>query len=99
MTIYWDDHTKKPLSMALNKVLITDHIEKLENEFVVLLDARDIEKITSLYALIRRDFTLIPRMASVFENYVKKTGESEISSLLAMHKHNIMKNENANPKN
>nr|CAI6423601.1 AAC_HP1_G0008410.mRNA.1.CDS.1 [Saccharomyces cerevisiae] len=98
MTIYWDDHTKKPLSMALNKVLITDHIEKLENEFVVLLDARDIEKITSLYALIRRDFTLIPRMASVFENYVKKTGENEISSLLAMHKHNIMKNENANPK-
>ncbi|KAL3230149.1 Cell division control protein 53 [Nakaseomyces bracarensis] len=90
MAMYWDDHTKKPLSETLNEVLIKNHIDKLESEFIVLLDSRDITKISALYSLILRDFSLLPRLADVLENYIRKTGENEISKLISAHKTAVM---------
>ncbi|CCE66243.1 hypothetical protein TPHA_0P00850 [Tetrapisispora phaffii CBS 4417] len=84
MSIYWDEHTRKPLSETLNAVLITKHVKKLEDEFVTLLDARDEINISALYILMQRDFTLMPQLANVFEQYIKKTGEDEVLKLLKM---------------
>lgn len=101
MAMYWDDHTKKPLSETLNAVLIKEHIEKLEADFVTLLDSRDNIKISALYNLMQRDFTLLPKLATAYEYYVKNSGETEISGLIEMHKANIMNNvqEGVNSKN
>ncbi|CCF56414.1 hypothetical protein KAFR_0B01150 [Kazachstania africana CBS 2517] len=91
MSLYWDDHTRKPLSEALNAVLIRNHIDKLEQDFVTLLDSRTNVKISALYNLIQRDFTLLPKLAKAFEEYVKITGENEVSKLLATQKELLMK--------
>ncbi|CAG61061.1 CDC53 [Nakaseomyces glabratus] len=90
MAMYWDDHTKKPLSETLNEVLVKSHIEKLESEFIVLLDSRDNSKISALYSLILRDFSLLPRLANVFEEYIRKSGENEVSQLISAHKAAVM---------
>lgn len=92
MSIYWDDHTTKPLSETLNTVLIKNHIDKLENDFITLLDSRDINKISALYNLMQRDFTLLPKLATAYEEYVKHSGEREISELLSNHRTTIMNN-------
>lgn len=90
MSIYWDDHTKKPLSETLNNVLIFDHASNLEDEFLVLLDSRDQSKIFALYNLMQRDFALLPKLAKKFELYVKTAGENEISEILSIQKANFM---------
>lgn len=90
MAMYWDDHTKKPLSETLNEVLVKSHIVKLESEFIVLLDSRDNSKISALYSLILRDFSLLPRLANVFEEYIRKSGENEVSQLISAHKAAVM---------
>ncbi|GCE98819.1 ubiquitin ligase (cullin) of SCF [Zygosaccharomyces mellis] len=92
MAVYWDDHTRKPLSETLNSVLITEHAPKLESEFIVLLDSRDNGKISAVYSLMQRDFTLLPRLASSYEEYIKRCGESEISHLISVHKASIFNN-------
>ncbi|CCH58386.1 hypothetical protein TBLA_0A05930 [Henningerozyma blattae CBS 6284] len=99
MSMYWDDHTRKPLSETLNSVLIVDHAPSLQDEFLVLLDSRDQAKITALYNLMQRDFVLLPELASKFETYVKKAGENEISELLSIHKAELLKtmNDHSNP--
>ena len=86
MAMYWDDHTKKLLSETLNVVLIKEHIGKLEADFVTLLDSRDNNKITVLYKLMQRDFTLLPKLAAAYEAYIKNCGESEISQLIVSHR-------------
>lgn len=99
MNFYWDDHTKKPLSETLNTVLIKNHVQKLENEFIALLDTRDNDQISALYNLMQRDFTLLPKLSLVYQEYVKNTGENEISQLLSTHKAAIMKSDGANNSN
>ncbi|SCU91963.1 LADA_0F13300g1_1 [Lachancea dasiensis] len=86
IVLYLDDHTKKLLSEALNQVLITDHSEVLEGEFVSLLDSRDENKISTLHDLMQRDILLLPKLAQAYEEYVKRTGEQEISLLVAEHR-------------
>lgn len=86
MAVYWDDHTRKPLSETLNSVLITEHASKLESEFIVLLDSRDNTKISAVYNLMQRDFTLLPQLANSYEQYIKKCGENEVSHLISVHK-------------
>ncbi|SCU92895.1 LANO_0E02454g1_1 [Lachancea nothofagi CBS 11611] len=86
IVLYLDEHTKKLLSEALNAVLITDHSQALEGEFVALLDSREESKISTLYNLMQRDILLLPKLAQAYEEYVKKTGEQEISSLITEHK-------------
>lgn len=86
MVMYWDDHTKKPLSETLNSVLITAHSQELEAEFIVLLDSRENSKISAVYQLMQRDFTLLPELAKAYEQYIKKCGENEISHLIAVQK-------------
>lgn len=100
MAMYWDDHTKKPLSETLNTVLIKEHIEKMEADFVTLLDSRDNNKISALYNLLQRDFTLLPKLATAYEDYVRRTGEHEVSRLIEAHKAAVMSSapEGANPK-
>ena len=100
MAMYWDDHTKKPLSATLNLVLIKEHIEKMEADFVTLLDSRENNKIAALYNLLQRDFTLLPKLASAYEEYVKHEGESEVTKLIEAHKTAVISNapEGANPK-
>ncbi|CCK69510.1 cullin CDC53 KNAG_0C04070 [Huiozyma naganishii CBS 8797] len=96
MAIYWDDHTKKPLFVTLNEVLLKDHAEKLQAEFIKLLDSRNEAQISALYSLMQRDFTLLPKLASAFEEYVKLTGEKEVSKLISAHKTAIMKDSGNN---
>lgn len=100
IVLYLDEHTKKLLSEALNSVLITDHSEALENEFISLLDSRDENKIATLNSLMQRDILLLPKLAQAYEEYVKKTGEQEISRLLAEHRAKLSENaeENAGSK-
>ncbi|CDH08304.1 probable Cell division control protein 53 [Zygosaccharomyces bailii ISA1307] len=86
MAVYWDDHTRKPLSETLNAVLITEHASKLESEFIILLDSRDNTKISAVYNLMQRDFTLLPQLANSYEQYIKKCGENEVSHLISVHK-------------
>lgn len=106
MSIYWDDHTRKLLSETLNKVLITNHTDKLEAEFVLLLDSRDQSNISALYTLMQRDFSLLPQLANTYDDYVRKAGELEVSHLLSMYRSSIMtsseptfKRQNINPLN
>lgn len=82
MSMYWDHHTKKPLSETLNDVLIKKHIDQLESEFIKLLNAKDSKRITALYNLMQRDFSLLPRLADKFEAYVKQFGESQVIRLI-----------------
>lgn len=89
ISLYLDEHTKKLLSEALNSVLITQHSETLQNEFISLLDSRDQVKISTLYGLMQRDLSLLPKMAQSYEEYVKNTGEVEISHLLEQHRINL----------
>ncbi|SCV99845.1 LAFE_0B03774g1_1 [Lachancea fermentati] len=86
IVLYLDEHTKKPLSEALNLVLISQHAEVLQSEFIALLDSRDERKIETLYGLMQRDILLLPKLAQAYEEYVKNTGENEISKLLMTHK-------------
>lgn len=97
IVLYLDEHTKKLLSEALNVVLITEHSEALENEFITLLDSRDENKIATLYNLMQRDILLLPKLAQAYEGYVKRTGESEISKLIK--EHNAKVNENTEDSN
>lgn len=90
MVMYWDDHTKKPLSETLNSVLITEHADELKAEFIVLLDSRDSTKISAVYNLMQRDFTLLPELANAYEEYIKKCGENEISELISVHKASLL---------
>ncbi|SCU92607.1 LAMI_0E11232g1_1 [Lachancea mirantina] len=80
--LYLDEHTRKPLSEALNAVLITQHSEALQNEFIFLLDSRDATKIATLYGLMQRDLQLLPKLAQAYEQYVKSSGEQEITKLV-----------------
>lgn len=89
MAMYWDDHTKKPLSETLNLVLVKEHIEKLEEDFVILLDSRDYSRISALFNLMQRDFSLLPKLATSYEAYVKNTGEKEVAELLAAHRETV----------
>lgn len=91
MVMYWDDHTKKPLSETLNSVLITQHAEELKAEFVTLLDSREQSKISAVYNLMQRDITLLPELANSYENYIKKCGENEVSELLSLQRAAVMK--------
>ncbi|AMD20092.1 HCL059Wp [Eremothecium sinecaudum] len=86
MVLYLDDHTKKPLSNTLNEVLITNHAEELKKEFILLLKSRDEEKISTLYKLMQRDFSLLPELTKSFEEHVKEVGQAEVSRLLQDHK-------------
>ncbi|AET41342.1 cullin CDC53 Ecym_8046 [Eremothecium cymbalariae DBVPG len=86
MVLYLDDHTKKPLSDTLNEVLITERAEELKKEFILLLKSRDENKISTLYKLMQRDFSLLPELAKSFEEHVKEVGHSEVSYLLHKHK-------------
>ncbi|SCU99148.1 LAFA_0G22276g1_1 [Lachancea sp. 'fantastica'] len=83
IVLHLDEHTKKLLSEALNAVLITDHSQALEGEFVSLLDSRDEHKISTLYGLMQRDILLLPKLAQAYETYVRQAGEAEISRLIA----------------
>ena len=101
MSMYWDDHTRKPLSETLNNVLIRNHIDKLEADFITLLDSRDHQKISALYSLMQRDFTLLPKLATAYEEYIRKSGERDISELISMHKASVQNHphhEGSNPK-
>ncbi|QLQ79897.1 hypothetical protein HG537_0C05450 [Torulaspora globosa] len=91
MVMYWDDHTKKPLSETLNAVLITQHAEELKNEFVTLLDSREEAKISAVYNLMQRDITLLPKLANSYEQYIKKCGENEIAELISLQKAALLK--------
>lgn len=86
MVIYWDEHTKKPLSETLNAVLITQHAEELKAEFVTLLDSRENAKISAIYNLMQRDITLLPEIANAYEEYIRKSGENEVSQLISLQK-------------
>lgn len=86
MVIYWDEHTKKPLSETLNAVLITQHAEELKAEFVTLLDSRENAKISAVYNLMQRDITLLPELANAYEEYIRKSGENEVSQLISLQK-------------
>ncbi|QLG74269.1 hypothetical protein HG535_0G01530 [Zygotorulaspora mrakii] len=90
MVMYWADHTKKPVSETLNSVLITEHSQELEAEFIILLDSRENSKIAAVYQLMQRDFTLLPQLANAYEQYVRKCGENEISELIAVQKASIL---------
>ncbi|CAL9730876.1 cell division control protein 53 [Monosporozyma unispora] len=94
LSIYWDEHTRKPLSETLNKVLIKDHVDKLEADFITLLDSKDETQISGLYNLMNRDFTLLPKLATAYEEYVKKAGENAVMRLLAQHKAAVTNNQN-----
>ncbi|CCD22381.1 cullin CDC53 NDAI_0A02230 [Naumovozyma dairenensis CBS 421] len=98
MAMYWDDHTKKPLSETLNNVLIKNHIEQLEKNFTTLLDSRDHQKISALFTLMQRDFMLLPNLSVAYEQYIKQTGEEAISELIASHKAAVMNSSNENIK-
>lgn len=84
MVIYWDEHTKKPLSETLNAVLITQHADELKAEFVTLLDSRENAKISAVYNLMQRDITLLPELANAYEEYIRKSGENEVSQLISL---------------
>lgn len=100
MVMYWDDHTKKPLSETLNAVLITQHAEELKTEFVTLLDSREETKISAVYNLMQRDITLLPELAKSYEEYIKKCGENEIAELISLQKAALLKGiEESQPQN
>lgn len=86
IVLYLDDHTRKPLSDTLNEVLIAEHAEELKSEFILLLKSRDETKISTLYELMQRDFTLLPELAKSFEEHVEDVGQSEVRKLLESHK-------------
>ncbi|AGO11872.1 AaceriADR106Wp [[Ashbya] aceris (nom. inval.)] len=86
IVLYLDDHTRKPLSDTLNEVLIAEHADELKSEFILLLKSRDETKISTLYELMQRDFTLLPELAKSFEEHVEDVGQSEIRKLLELHK-------------
>lgn len=90
MVMYWDEHTKKPLSETLNAVLITQHAEELKAEFVTLLDSRENTKISAVYNLMQRDITLLPELANAYEEYIRKSGENEVSELISLQRAAIL---------
>ena len=94
LSIYWDEHTNKPLSETLNKVLIIEHVDKLESDFITLLDSRDEAQISGIYNLMNRDFTLLPKLATVYEEYIKNSGENAIKQLLAQHRAVMVSDQN-----
>ena len=94
LSIYWDEHTKKPLSETLNKVLIVEHADKLESDFITLLDSRDNAQISGIYNLMNRDSTLLPKLATIYEEYVKNSGKNAIKQLLAQHKAALISDQN-----
>lgn len=82
IALYLDEHTKKPLSDILNEVLIREHSDELKSEFINLLQQRDEAKISTLYNLMQREFSLFPDLANTYEDYVKQVGEDEINILV-----------------
>ncbi|KAH3902705.1 cullin CDC53 SCDLUD_000289 [Saccharomycodes ludwigii] len=79
---YLDPHTIKLSSNILNKVLIDEHKEELYKTFVLFLDAQNESSIKLLYTLLKREVNLLPRLAQIFESYVKSFGETAVSTLI-----------------
>ena len=94
MSIYWDEHTKKPLSETLNKVLIVEHADELESDFITLLDSRYNAQISGIYNLMNRDSTLLPKLVTIYEEYVKNSGKNTNKQLLAQHSVALISDQN-----
>lgn len=94
MSIYWDEHTKKTLSETLNKVLIVEHADELESDFITLLDSRYNAQISGIYNLMNRDSTLLPKLVTIYEEYVKNLGKNANKQLLAQHSVALISDQN-----
>ncbi|KAL6937760.1 hypothetical protein ACO0RG_004282 [Hanseniaspora osmophila] len=88
-----DDHTKQPLNKALDEVLVWANKDVMyENlEKLLILDSNDnddaatqrqVKLIATLYKLMKREASLVPKMASVFEHSVQTVGVANVRRLL-----------------
>jgi len=81
-TLYLDEHSKKPLTDALNDTLIVAHSQTMYNEFTNLLDQNQIDHISKMFNLFNRVPTTLEPLAKIFADYIEAQGLKTIDNLL-----------------
>lgn len=81
-TLYLDEHSKKPLTDALNDTLIVAHSQTLYNEFNNLLDQHQIDHISKMFNLFNRVPSTLEPLAKKFSDYIETQGLNAIDNLL-----------------
>lgn len=81
-TMYLDEHSKKPLTDALNETLIVDHSQTMYEEFSNLLDQNQIDYIAKMFNLFNRVPSTLEPLAKIFADYIETQGLKSIDNLL-----------------
>ncbi|ODQ78445.1 hypothetical protein BABINDRAFT_162668 [Babjeviella inositovora NRRL Y-12698] len=80
---YLHEHTKKPLTEALNKTLVEAHTAAMYSEFARLLEQTETEHIFKMYKLLNRIPATLDPLAVTYQVYVQLEGLKALEALKA----------------
>jgi cullin 1 len=78
---YLEEHTKKYLLEALNKVLIEDHAQTMYDQFLDLLEQNETEHMQRMYKLLFKVPKTLNPLADALEAYIKEQASKALDEL------------------